>query len=97
MVPGTRFVAFKVPLKPQLLQQVSPPDLTTCSPDLLAQVSREERRGWGVGDLQAACPALRLVIDLTNTNRCAGTWLVDMVDLVYLVDLVLMVHLVNTG
>ena len=24
VVPGTRFVAFKVPLKPQLLQQVGP-------------------------------------------------------------------------
>ena len=45
---------------------------------------REERRGWGVADLQAACPALRLVIDLTNTNR----YLEDLVDLDDLMELV---------
>ena len=47
-------------------------------------MTREERRGWGVADLQAACPALRLVIDLTNTNR----YLEDLVSMVDLVDLV---------
>ena len=72
VVEGTRFLAFKVPLKADLLTQVK---LIHTQADIrrkvsyLIKVTREENRAWGVSDLIAACPTISLVVDLTNTYR----------------------------
>lgn len=53
VVPGTRFIAFKVPLKPSLL----------------SQVPEGVDNSWGIAGLLNSCPNLGLVIDLTFTYR----------------------------
>lgn len=53
IVPGTRFVAFKVPLKPSLL----------------SAVPEGVDNKWGLADLMNSCPDLGLVLDLTFTYR----------------------------
>ena len=70
VVEGTRFLAFKVPLKADLLTQVKLiHKLTLDIHSYLIKVTREENRAWGVSDLIAACPTISLVVDLTNTYR----------------------------
>ena len=56
LIPGTRFIACKTPLKPDLSWKVRPGG---------AHSDRE----WGLPDLLHACPDLGLLLDLTNTDK----------------------------
>jgi atypical dual specificity phosphatase len=57
VIPGTRFVAFKLPLSPELLAKA------------ISRGGRRDHGRWGVSDVLPACPNLGLIIDLTATDK----------------------------
>jgi atypical dual specificity phosphatase len=57
VVPGTRFVAFKTPLYPELQAKA------------LSRGGKASRCEWGASEVLPACPSLGLIIDLSATEK----------------------------